>query len=145
MTSTDGGALSEMAPEQASVGSIPPGLQDCQEDAALLESILMGPLSEIEETLITETGFEPRTVATLLDDRGLIGVRTLLRSAGRDVRYSWAAYVALAGRRREVDPRAETPSPALSRGIVIRLLTEPHRLPPGLEDRLVGLLSTASD
>jgi uncharacterized protein (DUF2336 family) len=86
-------ALTSMASDAARIGDMV--VREALSPLMVLDLVAHGDLSLVERGLAAITGFDQRTVQTLLLDRGWIGVRTLYRVAGFETRYISAVVTAL--------------------------------------------------
>lgn len=86
-------SLSDSARDAARIGDMV--VRETLSPLMVLDLIAHGDLGLVERGLSALTGFDPRTVQALLEDRGWIGVRTLYRAAGFEPRHISAVVTAL--------------------------------------------------
>jgi len=85
--------LASMASDAARIGDMV--VREALSPLMVLDLVAHGDLTLVERGLSAITGFDQRTVQTLLLDRGWIGVRTLYRAAGFETRHISAVVAAL--------------------------------------------------
>ena len=87
-------ALASMASDAARIGDMV--VRETLSPLMVLDLVAHGDMGLVERGLSAITGFDQRTVQSLLHDRGWIGVRTLYRAAGFEMRHVSAVVTALA-------------------------------------------------
>ncbi|MFZ1989832.1 MAG: DUF2336 domain-containing protein [Alphaproteobacteria bacterium] len=86
-------ALASMANDAARIGDMV--VRETLSPLMVVDLVAHGDLGLVERGLSAITGFDQRTVQSLLHDRGWIGVRTLFRAAGFEMRHVSAVVTAL--------------------------------------------------
>ncbi|HXZ68978.1 MAG TPA: DUF2336 domain-containing protein [Alphaproteobacteria bacterium] len=86
-------AIAGMANNAARIGDMV--VRETLSPLMVLDLVAHGDLGLVERGLSAITGFDQRTVQSLLHDRGWIGVRTLYRAAGFEMRHVSALVTAL--------------------------------------------------
>jgi hypothetical protein len=86
-------ALASMASDAARIGDMV--VRETLSPLMVLDLVAHGDMGLVERGLSAITGFDQRTVQSLLHDRGWIGVRTLYRAAGFEMRHLAAVVTAL--------------------------------------------------
>ena len=86
-------ALASLASDAARIGDMV--VRETLSPLMVLDLVAHGDLGLVERGFSAITGFDQRTVQALLYDRGWIGVRTLYRAAGFEMRHVAAVVVAL--------------------------------------------------
>ena len=107
----------------------------------LLDLVAHGDLALVERGLSAITGFDERTVQALLLDRGWIGLRTIYRAAGFELRHLWALHTALEALREAGGSVAPSERRRHARRCLSRYLSGAEHAPAKDLDEVLSLLS----
>ena len=129
-------ALANMAINAARIGDMV--VRETLSPLMVLDLVAHGDLGLVERGLSAITGFDRRTVQSLLHDRGWIGLRTLYRAAGFEMRHLSAVLTAL-GLWREIAGEVADRRRHAERALYRFLTGSEHRLAEDVEE-VLGLL-----